>query len=171
MPKLSKRHGATTIMKHPRHLIHKVVTGCSVGVPVSRQSFACPEDFLDHDVRARAKHRRALRHQLIKSHSQFAAVIARIGQTIDMIDTHAIDQTLCIELKDFLMRRFKDLIVFRAKRGELVDIEEPPPVDGVIRDLPPGEMIILLFKQAPQTLPPGSVPPSKCAIDLSVISS
>src|SRR5690606_37178990 len=73
-----------------------------------------------------------------------------ISQTIDMIDAYAVDQAFCVKLKNHCMRGIKYVFEFDAYTGQIAHFEKATPIDFLSRITPPGQFVILAFKQAVQ---------------------
>src|SRR5271166_4248471 len=52
------------------------------------------------------------------------------------------------------MHGLEGFVIFHPQRRKIVDIEEPPPVDLVVRRAPPGEPVMLAFQQGVELLAP-----------------
>src|SRR4051794_20243718 len=79
--------------------------------------------------------------------AQAPAILRRIRQAIDMINTKSINQPVGIEPEQGGMRRLKDWGIFDTQACQAIDVEEAAPVDLVAGCRPPGEAIVLPFQQ------------------------
>src|SRR5216683_120774 len=147
-PKLSEGPLAGGIMQDRAGRIHKVVAGGAVGAPALRKLFARGQDLLHHDIGAFTGV--AVLGQLFKARSQFSTVRVRLGQSVDVIDTHAVDNSRGIEAKNFCVHGFERLFIVHAQGDEAVDVKEAAPIDQIVGRAPPAEPIVLTLKQAVQ---------------------
>ena len=86
---------ARSVVQQRADLIHEVVAAGAIHRPIIGQALTGAEDLLDDQpCRTLRRIRRPLRRQRIKSRAQSAAIARRIGQAIDMIDPHTVDQPL-----------------------------------------------------------------------------
>ena len=134
------------IVLQQRHLVHELVAGTAVHRPLLRQLFASAEDLLHEDGEGRAA------TQLPDASSQAAAIGARVGQTVDMVDAQAIDQATLDQLEDLGVSLLEHLAVLDAQRPQFVDIEKAPPVDVIRCGTPTGHAVMLAFEQRMQAL-------------------
>ena len=92
------------------------------------------------------------RCQPIDAPAQFAAVAARVGEAVDVVDAQAVDQPFGDQLEDLAVGGFEHRRTFDAQAAEFVDVEEAPPVDVICGGAPTGEAIALPFEQLMQLL-------------------
>ena len=91
---------------------------------------------------------RPLYRQRLETRAQLPAIAGRIGEAVDVIDAHAVDQALGVQPEDQRMRILERLRMLHAQRGQFVDIEEAPPVDRIVGDAPRRKPIMLTREQA-----------------------
>ena len=152
-PERGERRLAGRVVQDGGGVAHEVVAGGAVGQPVGGEALVRGEDLLDPDDRAVvAQIRRRARLQRVQPAAQLAAVFARVGEAVDMVDAHAVDQALGVEAEHGAVRRLEHFRHLCAHAGEAVDVEEAAPVDLVGGGAPPGEPVVLAFEQAVQPL-------------------
>src|SRR3954454_5309422 len=96
-------------MLHGTDLVHEVVAGGSIDLPIRRQSFIATDDLLNHKISRTRWHRwRPLHLQLIQAMAKAPAILRRIGQAINMVNTKSINQAFGIEPEQNGVRRLKD---------------------------------------------------------------
>ena len=123
-------------MEQRGDLFHKVVAACAIYLPSPRKGLAGAEDLFDHDPCIRTE-----------TLAQAAAIAERIGESVDMVDADAVDQALVVKAEVEGVGLFKDLRVFDADAGQLVDGEEAPPVEVVVGGTPERKAIVLAVQQ------------------------
>ncbi len=141
-------------MQYGRHLVHEFIAGGAIGAPIEAQALIRREDLLHHQVGRTARSARwTLRAQCLEPVTQLAAVTARIGQPIDVVAAHTIDQALRVQPENRLVRVFEHGCPLDAQAGQLVDVEEAAVVDHVAGELPERQAIVLPFDQRMQRRP------------------
>ena len=146
---------ALRAVQHGGDFVHEIIAGRTVGLPFGGQAFMGGEDFLDPDHRVALRQRvRAGFPRALQAAAQLAAIAARVGQAVHVVQAHAIDQALGVEAQDGVVAGLEDAGEFGAEAGQRVDVEEAAPVDFVGGRAPPGEAEILLVEQAVQALVP-----------------
>src|SRR6266478_3314583 len=93
-----------------------------------------------------------LRRELLKPLSQRTAVECRIGEAVDMIYAHAVDNAFGVKPENQRVNALECLRVLHTKAHQLVNVEEAAPVDFVVCGPPPCQTIVLTFEQCVQTL-------------------
>ena len=91
-----------------------------------------------------------LLRQLFEPRAQALAILARLGETIDMIDSHAVDQTFGEEPEDERMRCLEHLGPLDAHAAQRAHVEEAPPVHFIGGGAPPCEPVMLALQQPMQ---------------------
>ena len=145
-PEFAQGLGAFGIVLQQRQLVHEFVTGGAIHRPVAVQGFAFAEDLLDVDRQV------PVRRQAIDPAPQFAAVTARVGEAVDVVDAQTVDQAFGHQLEDFRVGRFEHRRPFDPQAAQFVDIEKTPPVDVIRRRAPTGQAIALALQQVVQAL-------------------
>ncbi len=80
------------------------------------------------------------------------AILARLRESVDVIDPHAVDHALRVEPENQRMHRIEHFGPFDAHRGQRADVEEAPPVHFIGSGAPPREPDVLTFDQAVQAV-------------------
>ncbi len=133
-------------------LVHEIVAGRAVGLPLPAQLLVSRQDFFDDEIsRALGRIRRPLGFQAVEPRAQLPAVGPGLRQAVDMIDTHAIDQALRVEPEHGCVHGIEDFVDLDAQGNQIVDVEKAPPVDLVVGQAPPGEAVILILQDLVQT--------------------
>ena len=133
-------------------VVHEVVSGGAVGGPIGREAFMGEQDLLDPEHGPLAQAVRALRGEGVEAAAELAAVVARAGEAIDVVDADAIDEALLIQAEDRAVGVLEHFRHLDADAGEAVHVEEAAPVDLVGGGAPPGQAIGLAFEQAVEAL-------------------
>ena len=84
--------------------------------------------------------------------AKFAAVAARVGETVDVVDAQAVDEAFRIEAEQGGVGCFKHVGELDADAGERVHVEEAAPVDFVRGGAPPSEPEILTVEEAVEAI-------------------
>src|SRR5581483_3089399 len=92
-------------------VVRELVTGGALHRPVRAQRLAGLEDLLHPDPLGAAR-------------AEPLEVLARIRESVGMIDAKAFHQPVCDELERLGMRCLEDLRILHAHTGELTDVEE-----------------------------------------------
>ncbi|MNH03433.1 hypothetical protein D3C79_626960 [compost metagenome] len=152
-PQLGQRYFAGRIVLQQRDLVHELVAGGAVGEPVTVQVFAGTEDFLDVDREVLDRRGQGPPgQQCIDAPAQFAAIPARVGQAVDVVDAQAIHQAALDQFEQLGMGGLEHRGALDPQPAQLVDIEKAPPVDVVGGGAPAGQAIGLAFEQQVQAL-------------------
>ncbi len=147
-PQRGQRRFAGGVVENGGHLVHEVVPGGAVGAPGGRQAFVREQDLLDPDDRFRVAQGGGPRvPDLVQPLAQLGAIAAGVGETVDMVDPHAVDQPFGVQAQHRLVSRLEHLRHFLAHPGQPVDVEEAAPVDLVGRGAPPGQAVGLPLQQ------------------------
>jgi hypothetical protein len=98
-PEMGERGFAIGVMQEGGDLVHEIVAGGAVGLPIGGQALARGENFLDHDVGwTLGGVRRPAGAGGFHRAAEFAGIAARVGQTVDMVDADAVDQALGVHV-------------------------------------------------------------------------
>ena len=90
------------------------------------------------------------RAQAIYPAAQFAAIPARVGQAVNVIDAQPVHQALFNQLEYFAVGGIEDPGALNAQTREFVDIKEAAPVDVVGGSAPAGQSVGLTLEQLVQ---------------------
>src|SRR5690606_2730970 len=118
--------------------IHEVVAGSTVHLPVVRQSLTVSEDLLDMDGEGAMTGRQ----QAFDPPSQPPAIGPRVGQTTDMADAQAVNETVLNEVEYLPVGSLDYLRQFRPQGHPVTHIEEAAPVDIVIGGAPVRQPVV-----------------------------
>ena len=152
-PELAQRGFAAGGVLHRRHLVHEFVAGGAVDAPAFPQLLAFGEDLLDVDGEAVLRRAAgAAGAEVVDATAQLAAIGARIGQAIDVIQAQAVEQAFADQAEDQRMGFFEHLVALHAQAAQFGDVEEAPPVDVVRGGAPAGQAIVLTLQQGVQPL-------------------
>jgi hypothetical protein len=154
-PGARERFGAARIVQQRAHVVHEVVAGRAVHLPVAAQGFAARQNLLDDEIRAPVavlQRGRPLVREFFQPLAQALAILARLGEAIDVIDSHAVDQSFAEEPEDQRMRCLEHFRPLGAHATERADVEKAPPVDFVGGGAPPREPEMLALQQPVQAL-------------------
>ncbi len=117
------------------------------------QLLATGEDLFDVDRHVILyRFRRTAGIEPVDTTAQAPAVATRVGQTVDVVDAQAVDQTVADQLEDLGVGFLEYHRPLDAQAAQLVDVEEASPVDVVAGGAPAGQSIMLAFKEAVQAL-------------------
>ena len=95
---------------------------------------------------------RALRAQRLHTPAQLAAVAARVGKPVYVVDAQAVDQARSVQGKNRRVRRFEHGRVLDPQARQAVDVEKAPPVDLVGCRPPPRQPKVLPIQQTMQVV-------------------
>src|SRR4051794_29088044 len=82
-----------------------------------------------------------------------------------MIDAHAVNESLAIELEYLGVGRFENAVFLLPERDQIWHIEEAPPVDRVSKRAPPRQAVMLSLQQLVQRFGRGKC----CRIDALIL--
>src|SRR5690606_23848153 len=116
-------------------------------LPVVRHSLTVSEDLLDMDGEGAMTGRQ----QAFDPPSQPPAIGPRVGQTTEMADAQAANETVLNELKYLAGGAHAYLRQFRPQGYQFIHIEEAPPVDIVIGGAQVRQPVVLLLEQLMQS--------------------
>ncbi len=148
-PQLTQRHAPAPRVQQAADLIHEVIAGGAVALPIVRQGFVRGEDLL-HVQRQGARGKAAAAPGQVQPRAQAAQIAGRVGQAVDMVDTHAVQVALGGQPQRQGMNRVEHRRQFHPQRHQRSDVEEAPVVDHVVANPPPGQPIRLAFDQPQQ---------------------
>lgn len=77
-------------------------------------------------------------------------IVARIRQTVGVIDPEGVDIALGIELDEEAVGRGEHVGILDADRGERADVEESPVVQLFVGHLPVGQPVVLALDEDAQ---------------------
>ena len=141
---------ARRVMQQGTEFVHGVVPGRAVRQPVGGQVFVRGQYLFDPKDGRILQFRRALGGQGRQPPAQLAAIIARVGEAVDVIDPDAVDQAPGVKAKDGLVRRFEHVRHLDPDAGQAVHVEKATPVDFIRRRAPPGQAVALPLQQSMQ---------------------
>ncbi len=90
--------------------------------------------------------------ELFKPATQTLAIFTRFGETIDVIDSHAVDQPFSEQPENQRMRCLEHFRALDAHAAERADVEETAPVHFIRGGAPPREPVMLPFQQPMQSV-------------------
>ncbi|MNT27211.1 hypothetical protein D3C72_1628320 [compost metagenome] len=146
-PQLGQRCFARRVVLQQRNLVHEFIAGSAVGKPVAVQVLVGAEDLLHVDREMlQGGVQRPPCQQAIDPSAQLAAVAARVGQAVDMVDAQAVYQAALDQLEQLGVGGLEHHRAFHPQAAQLVDVEEAPPVDVVGGGTPAGQTVGLALQ-------------------------
>ena len=97
--------------EEPRHVVRELVAGRSLHRPRA-ETLVLRQDLLDPDPPCRRR-------------AQPFEILARVRETVWMIDPQPVDEAIADQLEDLRVRRLEHRFVLLPDPGELADVEEP----------------------------------------------
>src|SRR5262249_47541069 len=110
----------------------ELVAGGAGDLPAGPQRLVMGEDLLHHDVERPAIVGRVRTREVL----QLPAVSSGVEETVDVVETDALDTSLTDHAAEQPVRGLEQRPVLHPDAGELVDVEETPVVDLVGADAP-----------------------------------
>jgi len=141
LPQIAEDVFAIGVVLQQRELIHELVTGAAIHCPVGAQGFAGTENLLDVDRQV------PTRREQVEAPPQLAAITARVGEAVDVVDAQTVDQSFGDQLENLAVSRFEHRRAFDTQAAEFVDVEKAPPVDVIRCGAPTGQTVALAFEQ------------------------
>ncbi len=80
-------------MEQGRDLLHEVIAASAVDAPIVPHGLVGSEDLFHDDIGAVA----IVPRDGVEARAQFATIADRVGQSVDMVDPYAVDQSLLIK--------------------------------------------------------------------------
>ena len=77
---------------------------------------------------------------------QALEVALRIGESVGVVDTEAVDHALVVELEQHGVRGVEDVVELDADRDQRVDVEEAPVVEHLVLLAPARERVVLALE-------------------------
>ncbi|MNM49995.1 hypothetical protein D3C81_610160 [compost metagenome] len=134
-------------MLQQRDLVHELVAGGAVDLPVAVQLLVGTEDLLDKNRKVLQRRlKRALGQQPVDPAAQLAAVATGVGQTVNVVNPQAVDQAAADQLEHLAVGGLEHRRTLHPQAAQLIDVEEASPVDIVAGGAPAGQAIGLAFE-------------------------
>src|SRR5438445_8444740 len=134
--------------------IQKIVAGCSAYRPFSWEPFRAPQNFLYEDEELAGIPGSGIFAGLF---AQAIHVSERIAQSVDMVDTQAVDWRLRSQARDQTVCGFEDQRILDTHANEIGNREKSTVINLFIHVLPVRQAIELLGEQALQRRKTGGV--------------